>query len=648
MELRAIAVLSVLLFHLQVPGFGGGFVGVDVFFVISGYLICKLIKDGVDQGTFTFTSFYVRRARRLLPALFSTLVASFVFAFLLFAPEHFKHFGLSAAAAAVSLSNFYFWTHSNYFDLGAQFQPLLHTWSLGVEEQFYLFFPAFFVLTLFVRTPYAPALAIGIAGFISLALSISFLDGSSVLVAWSPLLSGLAKDGPSTVFYLPFFRIFEFSIGAFLIWLPRFPAQGTIYEDCLLAAALCLIGYSVVFFDKDMVFPGVSALPPCVGAALCVYAGRAHLLGSLLRNRLATGIGRISYSIYLVHWPAIIFYRYYVFEDLSVTERTAIFFVSVGLGYASYRFIEQPFRRPTNPPQSGAVLVRYALGAGCIAVLGCIVYGQNGWSGRTNENVQAIAEHRYAVGGAQVVDFMGSIGCKDLCEFGNLKSTKFILVAGDSHSDQYTKALSILAPDLRFKLIQSGSCFIGYQLRSRPRGVMTEICRAALREMTEWLKNPNVVAVIHSQRWPGYIEGLETWTGAPLEFPSLKTLYEAEIADVLKLYQGFTGNVVFVNASPTTNLSCLLRPRFLSRRCPLPSLVEQTTFASLMRAAVLHLPNRSFVDPADTICPSGTCQVASGDGEPLYSDEDHLTVTGAKLIVPKILNALHLTWTQKP
>jgi hypothetical protein len=243
------------------------------------------------------------------------------------------------------------------------------------------------------------------------------------------------------------------------------------------------------------------------------------------------------------------------------------------------------------------------------------------------------------VGGAIVTDFMGSIGCNDLCEFGNQKSPNIVIVAGDSHADQYTNALAALAPDIHFKLIQSGSCFIGHDMRSIPRGSMTLKCLDAEAEMKRWLSDPRVVEVIHSQRWPGYRNALETWKGSQIEFASLENLYTAQLDDIERLYKDFRGRVVIVNSAPNTNLTCLTRPLYLRLTCSVPPLCEQKQFAAqiLPRLSSAHF---AFVDPMEFICPDGHCLASTPNGNPYYSDEIHLTFEGAKVVVPHILEAL--------
>lgn len=326
--LRAIAVLSVLLFHFGVDAFSGGFVGVDVFFVISGFLITRLIKNELEDDRFSLSNFYLRRARRLFPALFVTLVVCFAFAYQLFSAQHFERFGGSLFHAILSISNIYFWSEQGYFDTEAVFKPLLHTWTLSVEEQFYLIWPALLLLLSSVRCKSFALIVIGVLGAISLYAAKSYLTIDA-----------------NAVFFLTPFRIIEFSIGAVIVWLVQHPIKHKIAEEILLLCGLGLIGYAVFAFDKNTTFPGINALIPCFGTAMVIYAGQARYCGKLLSNLVAVKIGLISYSIYLIHWPLFVFYQYPTPRSLENTEIVVLVIITLLLATLMYRLIETPFRR---------------------------------------------------------------------------------------------------------------------------------------------------------------------------------------------------------------------------------------------------------------------------------------------------------------
>ena len=343
--LRAYAVLAVVLFHVGVPGFGGGYVGVDVFFVISGFLITRLIVDEVRAtGGFRFGNFYLRRARRLAPAMLVTFTACFAVAFLIFPAADFERFAGSLVYALLSLSNFYFWQEAGYFDAAALTKPLLHTWSLAVEEQFYLVWPALLVLLL-------------------LRLRARWVVAAIVLIALLSLAAAqylLAVDPPAAFYLLPA-RGVELAIGALMVWAVRYPPRDPRLLEPILLLGLAMIAAAVVLFTAETPFPGVASLLPCLGTALAIYAGTARLSGLALRNPVAVAVGRASYSIYLVHWPLIVFTASYTFAEPSGATTLGLVAASLVLGGLQYRLVEQRYRYGKRPGSFSAP----GFGLGC-------------------------------------------------------------------------------------------------------------------------------------------------------------------------------------------------------------------------------------------------------------------------------------------
>ena len=385
--LRSLAVLSVLLFHAGFEDFSGGYVGVDVFFVISGYLITRIIRNEVlETNSFNFSNFYVRRARRLLPALFFTLTLSGIFACLLFSPTYLERFGGSLIYAVASASNIFFWQESGYFDADAAFKPLLHAWSLSVEEQFYLVWPVLLVFLLLKAPKFASRITIFLAGIISLYLNYVFSDGEITLLAkLAPDAAAWFNDGASTIYFLMPFRVFEFAIGAALVWLIKYQPKNKIVLEPLVAIGLAMIAYPVFTYTEDTLFPSYNALMPCIGAALIIYSGTAKYVGRLLNNPVAVGIGLISYSLYLIHWPIVVFYKYYKFDQLTFKEQWLICAASIIAAVLMYRFIEQPFRRGAKsakalPPRRFAfACVMFAL---IIILPAANIWANKGWESR--------------------------------------------------------------------------------------------------------------------------------------------------------------------------------------------------------------------------------------------------------------------------
>jgi peptidoglycan/LPS O-acetylase OafA/YrhL len=386
--LRAIAVLSVLLFHVDAPLFKGGYVGVDVFFVISGFLITRLIFDEVTRREqFSFLDFYLRRARRLMPVFFFTLTLCFIVAFFLYPPPQMEEFGGSLFYSIVSLANFYFWQQSGYFDTTAVYKPLLHIWSLGVEEQFYLIWPMFLVFLL-IKTPRHVLIVLIITFFISFYLNFVFVDGQVYLFSnYLNKVSNWFSDGRASIFYLMPFRVFEFCIGALLVWMVKYQVKNKWLLEMLFLSGLGMILFAVFRYTESTLFPSYNALLPCLGAALLIYAGEARHLGGILRFPLMVEIGKISYSLYLVHWPAIVFYKYYIYDFgvLSFLEQLSICLLSVFVAKLMYDYIEQPFRKGIGNkkmiPTRAFLITNGSLGI-VLVFFAFAIWNQNGWDWR--------------------------------------------------------------------------------------------------------------------------------------------------------------------------------------------------------------------------------------------------------------------------
>ncbi|HET9047940.1 MAG TPA: acyltransferase family protein [Chiayiivirga sp.] len=332
--LRAVAVLPVILFHAGLPGFSGGFVGVDVFFVISGYLITRLIWLELTQRRFSILDFYERRARRILPALFVVLLASLPMAWLWLPPSDMQDFCDSVVAVATYTSNFLFWSQSGYWDTASELKPLLHTWSLAVEEQFYLLFPALMLL----------CHRLGKGRIILLLATLSAL--SLGLSIWA------ARYAPSFGFYLLPTRVWELGMGALLaLGVPELTQRaGRNTTAAIAAQTLPVIGLAAIVtavfsFDHRTPFPGVHALLPTLGAALIIaFAQPQTLLGRVLAWRPIVLIGLVSYSAYLWHYVLFAFARHHAMEEPSSGLLLGLSVASLVLAWLSWRWIEQPFR----------------------------------------------------------------------------------------------------------------------------------------------------------------------------------------------------------------------------------------------------------------------------------------------------------------
>ncbi len=328
--LRAIAVLVVIFYHAGLSGFSGGFVGVDVFFVISGFLITSIISKEIYSGEFSIARFYERRIRRIFPALFPVLAFTVIVSAILFNHLEFKAFGQSIVATTLFASNILFWRESGYFDAASVTKPLLHTWSLAVEEQFYIFFPLLLsTINRFSKNNYLPWL-LGIC-LVSLIASIYG-----------------AYTHQMATFYLVPTRAWELLFGSILALgvIPKI--KSNIILNLFSIIGLCLILYSVLAFSDTTIFPGASALLPVGGATLIIYTGEGErgksAISKLLGLKPLVYIGLISYSLYLWHWPLFVFVKYLFFRDLKPLEIFLIILATCIISAFSLTFIEKPFR----------------------------------------------------------------------------------------------------------------------------------------------------------------------------------------------------------------------------------------------------------------------------------------------------------------
>ena len=329
--LRAVAVIPVILFHAGFAAFGGGFVGVDVFFVISGYLITALLLGDLATGRFSIWAFYDRRARRLLPALFVVLAACLPVAWWWLLPGDLQELLQSVAAVAVFMSNILFWRQSGYFDTAAELKPLLHTWSLAVEEQFYLLFPPALWLAWRLGRRWMVGL-IAVVFVVSLAAA-----------QWGAL------HKPAAAFFLLPTRAWELALGALVAC--HVAGDGPRRTSPTAAAALGSIGLllivgAVFAYDRHTPFPGLSALVPTIGAILVIlFATPDNRVGRLLGSKGLVGIGLISYSAYLWHQPLFAFARLKTVEEARAPTFAALSLVALGLAWLTWRFVERPFRQ---------------------------------------------------------------------------------------------------------------------------------------------------------------------------------------------------------------------------------------------------------------------------------------------------------------
>jgi peptidoglycan/LPS O-acetylase OafA/YrhL len=654
--LRAIAVLPVIFFHAGFKLFNGGYVGVDVFFVISGYLITTLIVSEKEAGSFSIIRFYERRMRRILPALFFIVLVSILFAWLWLLPSDLKDFAESLVAVSTFWSNIFFLNHSGYFDTAAELTPLLHTWSLAVEEQYYVLFPLLILLIWLMGRRWIPIVLVGVT-ILSLAAA-----------QWGSVREPVAS------FFLLQTRAWELGIGALVaLYLLRGGASGTVrpaVRQSLSMAGLLMIGASVFAFDNNTPYPSVYTLLPTVGTALIVLFGTFEtLVGMVLGSSALVGVGLISYSAYLWHQPIFAFTRYRLMEEPSAMLMLLLSGVAIALAFVSWRFVELPFRtkgRFTRPQIfTFALTVTLSL-----IVLGLLIGVNNGFASRMPENVEwrSFAAKRDAIGPVCELGDSEVFPGLEICTFGDQTSSRVVALYGDSHAQAigYQLDEQFKHEHIKGAFIRAHECRVVPRIFSTKDTLAAELCSRSYDSLLRFIRG-KADGVIVIGRWTfrlypirGEIEQLAFNNNeGGQEFESYRE-YAALTPDgnfskaaaakrgaVQHLLDTMTATgkpIILVYPIPESGWD-VAKMNFFHRN--LKGLSTSYALYKQRNRFVISLfdaysaANLTKIKPADIFCDEGTgrCSVQV-DSIPLYYDDDHLSEVGAEMLVNEIMKAL--------
>lgn len=640
--LRAIAVLSVVFFHAKVFRCPGGFVGVDVFFVISGYLITSLIAKDLEQGSFSFISFYDRRMRRIFPALFGLLFFCSMVTVLLLVPRDLVAFGKSLLAATTFISNLYFWRTAaplGYFAGASHSQVLLHTWSLSVEEQFYLVFPGL-LLILFRRAKGQTKTTLWVLVITSFCLNV-----------WA------TYSRPIAAFYLFVPRAWELLVGA-LLALKAVPAPHTrIIRETLGALGLGMVVGSVFWLTESTPFPGFSVLPACVGAWLIIYTGveGASAVNRLLSFQPLIFVGTLSYSLYLWHWPLLVFTRYFSARELTKLETGEVLVCSLLIAFLSFEFVERPFRG-SDSSFSRRQVFSLGLAASLTAVvIGFTVHLSHGFPQRYDLRTRQLVE----VNESRMADYVESCGNwrrqvrsladLNICQMSG-QSAKKIMFLGDSHIGQLYPAIKAIYANGGFG---ERSVLVTVEPGCLPAETLNSIgeyyCDSVSKIVYERAEQSDVSTVFigFNTAW-SYDDGICCFVvdgrcTKVLSRAEVEEIFLSELASHIRNLRRLGKRVIvslpfpmYDKSIPEMEIRNAVFGKFgLSWRA-----VDQTspTVRDHLRLVVTDAGADVF-DPRATLCPGNSC-ITEIDGDSIYKDAHHIAASTVGMFETNLSQAL--------
>ncbi len=667
--LRAVAILAVVIYHAFPANLRGGFVGVDIFFVISGFLISNIIFKSLQHGVFSFTEFYAHRIKRIFPALILVLAVSFTFGWFALMPDEFKQLGKHIAAGAGFVQNFILWKEAGYFDTASELKPLMHLWSLAIEEQFYLVYP----LLVWGAWRLGP----------STAFAIIVLLG---LLSFGLNVHGIKNDAIKT-FFFPQTRFWELLVGAALAYLQlfkraqfadwlkrclfhpvifrRFPPglkRDAALDNFLSIFGFLLIAASVIALNKGTPFPGWWALPPVFGAFLLILAGaEAWVNRRILASRLMIFIGLISYPLYLWHWPVLSFTRIVTSEPPSGAIRLGAVGLSLLLAWLTYQLLEKPIRFGGKTWLKTAVLCVLTTTVGLV---GYNTLERNGLGFRITTPLSGLEQFHWSK----------KMYREDSCIAANPISTERIVfcvgdvrtasvfLTGDSHSNALYPGLAEIYPGKILNIAQS-DCLPFFDIDA---GITKQSPHCPHEDVNAFLRiaenNPQIKTIIIASRGPLYIEG----TGfGPAESDNLNryikwkdSLDEGRYAEVFEQSMRATlqrflledKQIIFVLDVPELGFGPELcvdtAPLRLSRVSGKPCAVPRAEYdkrnkkyREIVFSVLKDFPSVKVFDPAVLLCDTQYCW-AMKEGKMLYRDDDHLSVEGSRFIARELAKVL--------
>lgn len=636
--LRAVAVTIVIIYHFGLGLLPGGFVGVDVFFVISGFLITSIIARESDENRFSFLTFYERRIRRIFPALILVLVVTSLAAWVILLPEDFSPFGRVLAWTPLFGSNFVLMNRGDYFEPASGTKPLLHTWSLGVEEQFYIVFPWLLIAARRFRVSRTGL----VAGISALSLATSIV---SALVGWDKS------------FFLLSSRFWELGAGS-LVALSQ-PKFTNTPRHWLATIGLGAIILSCFALNPTMGVPGWVVLPAVLGA-VGVILGAGGLASRLLATTPFVALGRISYPMYLWHWPLIVFVMYVSSRPLGAASAVIIFAATILLSYATLVFIEVPIRSRVWFKERGSLFLAATVSSIPIIALGITAIATRGLPSRWSDAELALIEQR-----TRDPEIMRTCGFRNRgemneappCAIGSISSKHYsFALIGDSHSQQIAHAVSMIAEKVGARGIFMGAQGCPPLENLDSDWQRRDFCSLHLGKTLQSINQFEVDTVFLVARWAAYISSSPAqdrrwdWLLLRTSRPAEERAASAARKDA---FARFANRRVVVLFSTPEMGAIVPNALALTMRFGVEMPVmrqdaydeRQKHVREFFAEVVAENANVEVLEPASILCATGICQ-STLNGNALYSDTNHLTESGARLIAPLFEPALKRAATE--
>ncbi len=608
--LRGLSVLAVILFHVGF-GFQGGFVGVDFFFVISGFLITTLIQYEIDQNQFFYVDFWERRMRRLIPALLVCVFITLIAGYVLLLPSEYRELGQSSVAQSLGLANFHFWRETGYFAGSSHSKPLLHLWSLAVEEQFYLFMPGFLILLNRAHK--------------YLFLPCLFFFGGISFVT-SVVQTGIH---PHAAFFLLPSRAWEFLIGTLVAICVRRSVLNRPHAELVSGIGFFLIIFSCLTFSPITPFPGWKALLPCFGVGMIIFANNNNktYINRILQIKPLVFTGKISYSLYIYHWPIMAFNNYWKEAGRTGFSKMNLILLSYFFAILSWKFVEQPIRKRELFSQPRDIFKFTGIGLTVCLLTGLFIHFSNGISSRFTHETISLAAGKSDTNKNR--NLTHDVSISQLKQKGlpvltpDQPSPPIFAIIGDSHADAIMPVLKNLCDQYQIPSIGiSGSAIIPLRLLTKPKSQKDHYRNAIF---TEFDKLSEIKGVLLAARWNQY----------------LNLLTHDNFRHTIEYFQQRDCRIWLLRQVPEPAWNV---PRNLAlslhwdSKFPTNTVSKNEYFISRSKCDQIFNIWKgngvNFLDPAPIFFPDGRFLVTHKRLKPFYFDDDHLSVSGAEELRP--------------